>query len=140
MITIKKKLYYLFTIIQVLLLIASYVFNNLIPKKMGLYRHVLHKNSVFERTYPIQTLKIIFALSLILISVILIYLLLKKIGLNKELRSNYIYFAIELCIISVLILIFVFLGPAIFKGYYYISLAILSIYALEIIKTLIIIK
>lgn len=140
MITIKKKLYYLFTIIQVLLLIASYVFNNLIPKKMGLYRHVLHKNSVFESTYPIQTLKIIFALSLILISVILIYLLLKKIGLNKELRSNYIYFAIELCIISVLILIFVFLGPSIFKGYYYISLAILSIYALEIIKTLIIIK
>lgn len=140
MITIKKKLYYLFTIIQVLLLIASYVFNNLIPKKMGLYRHVLHKNSVFESTYPIQMLKIIFALSLILISVILIYLLLKKIGLNKELRSNYIYFAIELCIVSVLILIFVFLGPAIFKGYYYISLAVLSIYALEIIKALIIIK
>ena len=140
MITIKKKLYLLFTVIQVLLLIGSYIFNSLIPKKMGLYRHVLHKNNVFESTYPIQTLKVIFTLSLILISVILIYLLLKKIKFNKDLKSNYIYLIVELCIVSALILLFVFLGSSVFKGYYYICIAILAIYIFEIIKTLIIIK
>ena len=52
----KKICYVVTTILECLLLIGAYMVNYFTQSKMGMLRHVIHKNYVWEEKYPIANI------------------------------------------------------------------------------------
>ncbi|MGL5716302.1 MAG: hypothetical protein ACRCXT_21500 [Paraclostridium sp.] len=74
----QKILYILATAIQMLLLISAYMINYFTKSRMGMARHIIHKNYVLESTYPITNIKYITIIVLVVLMVVLLTMYIKR--------------------------------------------------------------
>ncbi|GAA0706624.1 hypothetical protein GCM10008904_15400 [Paraclostridium ghonii] len=131
----KKIFYILTTILQLLMLVGAYMVNYFTHAKMGMLRHVVHKNYVWEQKYPIATIKYAAILSLVILMLIVLILYLKrKPRLEKIVTIMSITMIVFVLIFSTFTLIY---SSEEVRAFYYIS-SILGVIALiQIIKTFI---
>jgi hypothetical protein len=131
----KKILYILTTILEISLLIVAYMFNYFTKKKMGMSRHVISKNYVWENTYPIINIQYatITALIILMILVLIVYMKRKK-NFKK---------IVTIMSITMVIFVLLFTGFTLIystkeiRAFYYIDFIFGLITLIQIIKTFI---
>ena len=131
----KKILYIMTTILEVLMLIGAYMINYFTHKKMGMLRHVIHKNYIWEEKYPITNIQYaaILALILLMLAVLIIYIK-RKPKLKK---------IVTIMNITMVIFVISFIGFTLIysteeiRAFYYISLILGLVTLTQIIKTFI---
>ncbi|WP_250675530.1 hypothetical protein LZ906_002500 [Paraclostridium ghonii] len=131
-----RKIFYILTnILQLLMLVGAYMVNYFTHTKMGMLRHVVHKNYVWEQKYPIATIKYAAILSIVILMLIVLILYLKrKPMLEKVVTVMSITMIVFVLIFSAFTLIY---SSEEVRAFYYIS-SILGVIALiQIIKTFI---
>lgn len=131
-----KKIFYILTnILQLLMLVGAYMVNYFTHTKMGMLRHVVHKNYVWEQKYPIATIKYVAIISIVILMLIVLILYLKrKPMLEKVVTVMSITMIVFVLIFSAFTLIY---SSEEVRAFYYIS-SILGVIALiQIIKTFI---
>ncbi|MCU9810110.1 hypothetical protein LEQ06_19395 [Paraclostridium sp. AKS46] len=80
----KKIFYVLVTILEALMLVGAYLVNYFTHAKMGMLRHVVHKNYIWEQEYPIQTIKYVAILALAVLMLIVLVMYLKRKYMLKK--------------------------------------------------------
>lgn len=131
----KKIFYILTTILQLLMLVGAYMVNYFTHAKMGMLRHVVHKNYVWEQEYPIETIKYTAILSLVILMLIVLILYLKrKPMLEKIVTVMSTTMIIFVLIFSVFTLIY---SSEEVRAFYYISSIFGVVALIQIIKTFI---
>lgn len=131
----KKIFYILTTIVEVLLLIGAYMVNYFIKTRMGMMRHVVHKNYVWESTYPIETIKYVSITALvILMAIVLILYMKRKSNLKKIVNTMVITMVVVVLSFTVFLLIF---SAEKIRAFYYISAIFSLLTLIQIIKTFI---
>lgn len=133
--TAKKILYIFTTVIEALILIGAYMVNYFTHKKMGMLRHVIHKNYVWENTYPIATIQYISVIIMIVLMLLVLTLYIKRKYILKKIVT----------IMNVVMVIFVlfFIGFTFVysaeevRAFYYISAMLGVVTLIQIIKTFI---
>lgn len=132
----KKLLFWVFTILQVLLLIAAYGIQFFSMKRMGMMRYVVFINNEWEAQYPIALLQYAAMAFLVLLSVAIILYV-------KTKRDNYFKskkFSSMLVINIVLTLAFVIFTLAYstksYRSYYFTSLILAVTTLIQDIKVL----
>lgn len=133
--TAKKILYIFTTVIEALILIGAYMVNYFTHKKMGMLRHVIHKNYVWENTYPIATIQHISVIIMIVLMLLVLDLYIKRKYMLKKIVT----------IMNVVMVIFVlfFIGFTFVysaeevRAFYYISAMLGVVTLIQIIKTFI---
>jgi len=73
----KKFGYFIMTFAEILFLAGAYLIQYFTRKKMGMARYVIYKSQVWERTFPMETLKytsvsVLTALTLLLLTALVI--------------------------------------------------------------------
>lgn len=131
----KKILYILTTILEVLLLIGAYMFNYFTKKKMGMSRHVISKNYVWENTYPMTNIQYAIITALIILMILVLILYIK--------RKNNLKKIVTIMSITMVILVLLFTGFILIystekiRAFYYIGSIFGLITLIQIIKTFI---
>jgi len=132
----KKLLFWVFTILQVLLLIAAYGIQFFSMKRMGMMRYVVFINNEWEAQYPIALLQYAAMAFLVLLSVAIILYV-------KTKRDNYFKskkFSSMLVINIILTLAFVIFTLAYstksYRSYYFTSLILAVTTLIQDIKVL----
>lgn len=127
----KKVLYMIASVLQILLLAGSYVFNYFTQKKLGMLRWVVFKNRSWEMAYPIEIMKIVLIVTVAISTIFLLLLIKKKKVLAIDMK-------ISVIMIVVLSLIYIgftlFLSTDTLKAYYFISLMVGFAAVIQIIK------
>ncbi|MDB8810775.1 hypothetical protein PN286_13205 [Romboutsia sp. 1001216sp1] len=132
---IKKIFYVLTTILEILLLVGAYMVNYFTHKKMGMLRHVVHKNYVWEDKYPIQTIQYIAIIALITLMLLVLILYMKrKVRLKKIVTTMSITMVILVLFFIGFILIY---SAEEIRAFYYISVMLGLMTLIQIIKTFI---
>lgn len=132
---IKKIFYVLTTTIEILLLVGAYMVNYFTHKKMGMLRHVVHKNYVWEDKYPIQTIQYIAIIALITLMLLVLILYMKrKVRLKKIVTTMSITMVILVLFFIGFILIY---SAEEIRAFYYISVMLGLMTLIQIIKTFI---
>ncbi|WP_373601070.1 hypothetical protein [Paraclostridium bifermentans] len=131
----KKIFYILITILQVCMLIGAYMVNYFTQNKMGMLRHVVHKNYIWENTYPIETIKytVIISLIVLMIGVLILYLK-RKSNLNKLVTVMTIVMVI--CVLSFTGFTLIYSAEEM-RAFYYVSAILCIMTLVQIIKTFI---
>lgn len=110
----KKVMCIILTILELSFFAGAFIVNYFTKKKMGMLRHVIGKNSTFEKLYPIDSLKS-FAICIFVIMLILVFVLYRK---RKTKNINNLIICLIL-VIAYTIFVFAFSTSTI-KAYYYI--------------------
>lgn len=132
---IKKIFYVLTTTLEILLLVGAYMVNYFTHKKMGMLRHVVHKNYVWEDKYPIQTMQYIAIIALITLMLLVLILYMKrKVRLKKIVTTMSITMVILVLFFIGFILIY---SAEEIRAFYYISVMLGLMTLIQIIKTFI---
>lgn len=132
---LKKIFYILTTILEILLLIGAYMVNYFTHKKMGMLRHVVHKNYVWENKYPIETIQYISIIALIILMLLVLILYIKrKSKLKKIVTTMSITMVIFVLFFTGFILIY---SAEEIRAFYYMSFMIGLMTLIQIIKTFI---
>ncbi|CEI73047.1 Hypothetical protein FRIFI_1513 [Romboutsia hominis] len=132
---IKKIFYVLTTTLEILLLVGAYMVNYFTHKKMGMLRHVVHKNYVWEDKYPIQTIQYIAIIALITLMLLVLILYMKrKVRLKKIVTTMSITMVILVLFFIGFILIY---SAEEIRAFYYISVMLGLMTLIQIIKTFI---
>lgn len=132
---IKKIFYVLTTMLEILLLVGAYMVNYFTHKKMGMLRHVVHKNYVWEDKYPIQTIQYIAIIALITLMLLVLILYMKrKVRLKKIVTTMSITMVILVLFFIGFILIY---SAEEIRAFYYISVMLGLMTLIQIIKTFI---
>ncbi len=132
---LKKIFYILTTILEILLLIGAYMVNYFTHKKMGMLRHVVHKNYVWENKYPIETIQYISIIALIILMLLVLILYIKrKAKLKKIVTTMSITMVIFVLFFTGFILIY---SAEEIRAFYYMSFMIGLMTLIQIIKTFI---
>ena len=132
---IKSIFYILTTILEILLLIGAYMVNSFTNKKMGMSRHVIHKNYVWENQYPITNIQYTYIVALILLAIFVLVLYIK--------RKNILRKIVTVMSITMVISVVLFTGFTLIysteeiRAFYYISFILGLATLIQIIKTLI---
>lgn len=129
----QKIFYTVTTILEVMLLISAYMVNYFTKSKMGMARHVIHKNYVLESLYPIEIIKYVISIFLVILMLIVVYLYTnKKLTLQSKVKKMIIT-----TIVSVIVfVVFILIGSTqVIRSFYYISTILLVVILLQIIKT-----
>lgn len=133
--TAKKILYIFTTVIEVLILIGAYMVNYFTHKKMGMLRHVIHKNYVWENTYPIATIQHISVIIMIVLMLLVLALYIKRKYMLKKI--------VTIMNVVMVILVLFFIGFTFVysaeevRAFYYISVMLGVVTLIQIIKTFI---
>lgn len=133
---ITEKIFYtIITILQVCMLIGAYMVNYFTHKKMGMLRHIVHKNYVWENTYPIETIKytVIISLIVLMIGVLILYLK-RKTNLNKIVTVMAVVMII--CVLSFTGFTLTYSAEEM-RAFYYVSTILGIMTLVQIIKTFI---
>ena len=131
----KKIFYILTTLLQVLLLIGAYTVNYFTHKKMGMLRHVVHKNYVWENQYSIANIQYGAIISLfILMILVLIFYLKRKSTLKEIVTIMNITMIIAVLSFTAFVLIY---STVEIRAFYYISFIFYLTTLIQIIKTFI---
>jgi len=133
--TAKKIFYILTTILEVLMLVGAYIVNYFTHSRMGMLRHVVHKNYVWEQQYSIATIKYAAILALVILMLIVLTLYFKRKPILKKIVT----------VMSITMVIFVlafFAFTLIYsaeevRAFYYISSIFGVVTLIQIIKTFI---
>lgn len=131
----KKIFYILTTILEILLLIGAYMVNYFTHKKMGMLRHVIHKNYVWEDKYPMINIQYATIITLIILMLLVLILYMKRKSMLEKIVT----------IMSITMIIFVlsFTGFILIysteeiRAFYYISFILGLMTLIQIIKTFI---
>jgi uncharacterized protein (DUF486 family) len=109
-------------------------------KKMGMMRHVIYTNQQWEAKYPIETLRTISIVLLVLLSIsIVLYALIKKdneIGREKALPM----LLGEVIVTLAFVCFTLFFAPENYRSYYFTSLALAIVALIQDIKTIVYLK
>lgn len=133
--TAKKILYIFTTVIEALILIGAYMVNYFTHKKMGMLRHVIHKNYVWENTYPIATIQYISVIIMIVLMLLVLTLYIKRKYMLKKI--------VTIMNVVMVILVLFFIGFTFVysaeevRAFYYISTMLGVVTLIQIIKTFI---
>ncbi|WP_195939100.1 hypothetical protein [Romboutsia sp. 1001713B170131_170501_G6] len=104
-------------------------------KKMGMLRHVVHKNYVWENKYPIETIQYISIIALIILMLLVLILYIKrKAKLKKIVTTMSITMVIFVLFFTGFILIY---SAEEIRAFYYMSFMIGLMTLIQIIKTFI---
>ena len=131
----KKFFYILTTILEVLFLIGAYMVNYFTHKKMGMLRHVIHKNYVWEEKYPITNIQYASIIVLIILMLLVLILYMKKKSILKKI--------VAIMNITMVIFVLFFTGFVLaysaeeIRAFYYISFMLFVVTLIQIIKTFI---
>lgn len=129
---IKKILFALITIVQVLFVILAFVLHVLSKKKMGVMRHFVYTNNKLNSIYNMENvMNIASIIVLIILSIAMfIYIIKKK-------PSIYLYVLnISLFLFGILLISFFnIFSQKTLLSYYYMSLIFFIVYVAEFIKT-----
>ena len=109
--------------------------NYFTQKKMGMLRHVVHKNYVWEDKYPIQTIQYIAIISLVILMLLVLILYMKrKAKLKKIVTTMSITMVILVLFFTGFILIY---SAEEIRAFYYMSFMLGLMTLIQIIKTFI---
>lgn len=129
---IKKIFYILVTIIEIMLLAGMYIINYYTVKRMGMQRHVLHKNGVFEEQLNIVSLQYIAIAVFIVFMVLILAIYFKK---KSSLKNIAKYMNIFMVILVLCFIVFeLFCSTEVFRAYYYMSAMLGVATCIQIIK------
>lgn len=131
-----QKVFYVSTsILEIVLLIAAYMVNYFTKTRMGMARHVIHKNYTLESTYPIEILKYGLIIFFILIMIILLILYNKRKANLLEIVKK---INIEMIVSILFFTIFVTIGSTeSMRSFYYVSAILALLVFIQSIKTFI---
>lgn len=83
-----KKILYVFSfLIQITLISGIFILKDLYTKRMGVMRHILFTNGVWEENYPISTIKTIVTVSFLVLILICIVFTIKAVRGRKQFYS-----------------------------------------------------
>ena len=135
---IEKILYVIVTLMEIGLLVGTYILNYYTVKKLGINRTVNFMSAQWEKNYPIPQIKMIVILLLAAFSVLIICIYLKqKASLNKMVGIM----VIVMCILSTLSIGYALIfSRGRMRAYYIICLMLAGAAALQLIKTAVGIK
>ncbi|MBC6003052.1 hypothetical protein H8891_04495 [Paeniclostridium sp. NSJ-45] len=131
----KKICYALTTILECLLLIGAYMVNYFTQSKMGMLRHVIHKNYVWEEKYPIANIINTTIITFIILMLIVLILYMKRRLMLKNI--------VTIMVITMIIFVLSFVGFMLMysaeeiRAFYYMSFIIGITVLIQIIKTFI---
>ncbi|MFT9495466.1 hypothetical protein [Anaerosolibacter sp.] len=137
----KKIFNWVLIILQVLFLFTAYGIQMFSMKKMGMMRYVIYINQQWEAKYPIETLRTISIVLLVLLSIIIIilYALIKKdnqIGRKKALPM----LLVEVIVTLAFVFFALFFSPENYRSYYFTSLALAIVALIQDIKMIVYLK
>lgn len=133
--TAKKIFYVLVTIIEALMLVGAYLVNYFTHAKMGMLRHVVHKNYIWEQKYPIQTIKYVSILALVILMLIVLVMYFKKKYMLKKIVTI-MSITMVLFVIAFAIFVLMYSSEEI-RAFYYMSAIFGAVTLIQIIKTFI---
>ena len=133
--TAKKVFYILVTIVEALMLVAAYLVNYFTHAKMGMLRHVVHKNYIWEQEYPIQTIKYVSILALAILMLIVLIMYLKRKHMLKKIVTI-MNITMILFVIAFATFVLVCSSEEI-RAFYYMSTIFGVVTLIQIIKTFI---
>lgn len=132
----KTKIFYIVCmILEIALLVGAYMVNYFTQTRMGMLRHVVHKNYVWEETYPIASIKYISIVVFFILMLIVVVLYFK--------RKNCFGKIVTAMVITMVIVVFSFIGFVFvfsaekLRAFYYISILLGVLTSVQIIKTFI---
>ncbi|MFR3498853.1 MAG: hypothetical protein ACLTT7_07490 [Paraclostridium bifermentans] len=133
--TAKKIFYVLVTIVETLMLVGAYLVNYFTHAKMGMLRHVVHKNYIWEQKYPIQTIKYVSILALVILMLIVLVMYFKKKYMLKKIVTI-MSITMVLFVIAFAIFVLMYSSEEI-RAFYYMSAIFGAVTLIQIIKTFI---
>lgn len=133
--TAKKIFYVLVTIVEALMLVGAYLVNYFTHAKMGMLRHVVHKNYIWEQKYPIQTIKYVSILALVILMIIVLVMYFKKKYMLKKIVTI-MSITMVLFVIAFAIFVLMYSSEEI-RAFYYMSAIFGAVTLIQIIKTFI---
>lgn len=133
--TAKKIFYVLVTIVEALMLVGAYLVNYVTHAKMGMLRHVVHKNYIWEQKYPIQTIKYVSILALVILMLIVLVMYFKKKYMLKKIVTI-MSITMVLFVIAFAIFVLMYSSEEI-RAFYYMSAIFGAVTLIQIIKTFI---
>ena len=131
----KKICYVVTTILECLLLIGAYMVNYFTQSKMGMLRHVIHKNYVWEEKYPIANIINTTIITFIILMLIVLILYMKRRIILKNI--------VTIMVITMIIFVLSFVGFMLMysaeeiRAFYYMSFIFGIAVLIQIIKTFI---
>ncbi|UOW68260.1 hypothetical protein [Paraclostridium bifermentans] len=131
----KKIFYVLVTIVEALMLVGAYLVNYFTHAKMGMLRHVVHKNYIWEQKYPIQTIKYVSILALAILMLIVLVMYLKRKYMLKKIVTI-MSITMVLFVIAFAIFVLMYSSEEI-RAFYYMSAIFGAVTLIQIIKTFI---
>lgn len=118
-------------IIEVLLLIGTYVVNYFTRKRMGMARYVIYMNQKWEENYPIDKIQIAAVLAFLLLTALLLGAYFKR---RKSGKINFEISIFLVLILTVVFIVFTILKSAeTLRSYYFISILLGIALILQII-------
>ncbi|GAA0102671.1 hypothetical protein UT300012_33860 [Paraclostridium bifermentans] len=133
--TAKKIFYVLVTIVEALMLVGAYLVNYFTHAKMGMLRHVVHKNYIWDQKYPIQTIKYVSILVLVILMLIVLVMYFKKKYMLKKIVTI-MSITMVLFVIAFAIFVLMYSSEEI-RAFYYMSAIFGAVTLIQIIKTFI---
>ena len=131
---IKKLFYWIFSVLQVLLLISAYAIQYFSMKKMGMMRYVVFKNHSWENQYPIGAIQYIVIALLVVLAVISILLYVRR---KYTLYKSTLRMILAQVIITLIFVFFtVTYSTESYRSYYFISIILAIITVIQAIKIL----
>lgn len=131
----KKIFYVLVTIVEALMLVGAYLVNYFTHAKMGMLRHVVHKNYIWDQKYPIQTIKYVSILVLVILMLIVLVMYLKRKYMLKKIVTI-MSITMVLFVIAFAIFVLMYSSEEI-RAFYYMSAIFGAVTLIQIIKTFI---
>ncbi len=131
----KKIFYVLVTIVEALMLVGAYLVNYFTHAKMGMLRHVVHKNYIWEQEYPIQNIKYVSILALSILMLIVLIMYLKRKNMLKKIVTI-MSITMVLFVIAFAIFVLMYSSEEI-RAFYYMSAIFGAVTLIQIIKTFI---
>ena len=129
---LNKIFYIILTMLQVLLLVGTYVVNYFTRTRMGMLRFVIYKNINWEQSYPIEQLQY---LAIIIFAVLMILVLAIYLKRNSQLSKNILNMNI---IMVILILIYsgfnLLYSTEDFRAFYFMSVMLAVVTFIQIVK------
>lgn len=132
MIRLNKIFYIILTVLQVLLLIGTYVVNYFTRKRMGMLRFVIYKNINWEQTYQIERLQYLAIIIFVALMILVLAIYLKtKSQLSKNILNRNIIMVILIFIYSRFNLLY---STEDFRAFYFMSIMLAVVTFIQIVK------
>ena len=129
----KKSFYVLLTLIEIIMIVAMFLVNYFTKTKMGMLRHIVHKNYLLEQQYPIQIIKYLSIIFLITIMILVLKIYFKR---RNSIKNILIIMNFVMVLMIFLFIYFILVYSTYdIRAFYYISIMFFVATVLQIIKT-----